>query len=197
LENENTAKRPVRRPGRRPGRAKWITIMGLTLLIVLAVATPWIWASRNSFCGSCHIMKPYYSTWTKSTHANIDCVTCHSGPGLVGQVRGKVALFRYVVVNTVFWKGKIETGDGIPNAYCVDCHSEHRSVSAGPDIKLPAGHHKMQNNPYLCIDCHKELVHVKNTVKKNVVRMKVCVDCHKKKKASTKCNVCHIDEKKK
>lgn len=197
MENENKTGRPVRRPGRRPGRAKWITIMGLVVLITLAVATPWIWATRNSFCGSCHIMKPYYETWTKATHANVDCVTCHSGPGIVGQFRGKVALFRYLVVNTVFFNGTVEAGDGIPNAYCIDCHSEHRVPSAGPDVKLPTGHHRMKNNPYACVDCHLELVHVKNTVKKNVVRMKVCVDCHTKKKVPGSCSTCHIDEKKK
>lgn len=188
---------PVRRPGRRPGRARWITVMGLALLIIAAVGAPWIWASRNSFCGSCHVMQPYYKTWTKSTHANIDCVTCHNGPGIVGQARGKVALFRYLVVNVVFRPDKIKAGNGIPNEYCIDCHSEHRAPTTGADIKLPAGHHKMKGNPYMCTDCHKELVHSANRIKKNVVRMKVCVDCHKKKKVSAKCSVCHRDPKKK
>ncbi len=197
METETPARRPVRRPGRRPGRAKWVTVMGLILLIMLTVATPWIWASRNSFCGSCHIEKTYYETWTKSTHANIDCVLCHNGPGIVGQFRGKVALFRYIVVNTVFRPDTIKAGDGIPNAYCIDCHSEHRSPTAGSDIKLPAAHHKMKDNPYKCVDCHKELVHITKIAKKNVVRMKVCVDCHKKMKISTKCSVCHYDPKKK
>lgn len=197
MENEIHTARPVRRPGRRPGRAKLITTMGLTLLIFIMVATPWIWASRNTFCGTCHVIKPYYNTWAKSTHANIDCVTCHSGPGIVGQFRGKVALFRYIVVNTAFRPDTIEAGDSIPNAYCIDCHSEHRAPSTGSDIKLPAAHHKMKDNPYKCIDCHKELVHTDNVVKKSVVRMKICVDCHKQKKISTKCSVCHYDSKKK
>jgi hypothetical protein len=197
VEQETRATRPVRRSSRRPGRAKWITIMGLALLILVLVAAPWVWASRNSFCGSCHIEKPYYDTWAKSTHANIDCVLCHNGPGIVGQFRGKIALFRYIVVNTVFRPDKVKTGDGISNAYCIDCHSEHRSPTAGADIKLPAAHHKMKDNPFRCIDCHKELVHVSKTLKKNVVRMKVCVDCHKQKKVSTKCSECHYDPKKK
>jgi hypothetical protein len=197
VEQETQTPRPVRRPGRRPGRAKWVTIMGLALLIFIVLATPWVWASRNTFCGSCHVMEPYYSTWTKSTHANIDCVSCHSGPGIVGQFRGKVALFRYIVVNTVFRPDTIDPGDGIPNSYCTDCHSEHRVPSAGSDIKLPPAHHKMEGNPFRCIDCHRELVHVKKAVKKNVVRMKVCVDCHKKEKVTTKCSECHYDKKKK
>jgi hypothetical protein len=197
VEQETQSARPVRRPGRRPGRAKWITIMGLFLLIIIIVAAPWVWAKQNDFCNSCHVMKPYFNTWTKSTHANIDCVSCHSGPGIVGQFRGKVALFRYIVVNTVFRPDTVKAGNPIPNYYCIDCHSQHRAPTAGSDIKLPAAHHKMEGNAYLCVDCHKELVHVNKVLKKNIVRMKVCVDCHKQKKVSIKCSECHYDPKKK
>lgn len=165
--------------------------MGLMFVIILIVGVPWWYTSRNSFCNSCHVMKPYYRTWGESTHANVNCVACHSGPGLVGQFRGKVALFRQLVVNVIFQPDSVKAGDGIPNGYCTACHSEHRRPTSGADLKLPAGHHKMVGNPFQCVDCHKELVHDKTPNGKNVVRMKVCLNCHKQKKISVKCVTCH------
>jgi hypothetical protein len=42
------------------------------------------------FCNSCHIMNPYYDSWTKSSHAEVNCLNCHLRPGFTGYVRGKI-----------------------------------------------------------------------------------------------------------
>lgn len=44
-----------------------------------------------AFCGrNCHIMRPYYDSWSTSAHNNVKCVECHYDPGLIGHIKGKI-----------------------------------------------------------------------------------------------------------
>ncbi len=60
--------------------------------------------SRPSFCGSCHIMQPYFKSWENSKHGNadIDCVDCHYAPGehrtIKAKFKGLGQLFSYLAV---------------------------------------------------------------------------------------------------
>jgi len=191
-----TEQRPVRRAPRRRGFKRWSPIFGLALVIILAVGVPSYYTSRDSYCGSCHIMETYYETWEKSTHARIPCVDCHNESGAIGLVKGKSALFRQVVVNVIFRPDKVKGPGAMPNGNCIACHAEHRKITSGADLKLPAAHHKMKDNPFQCVDCHRLLVHDMTPNGKNVVRMKVCVDCHKTKKISVACETCHYNKEK-
>src|SRR5262245_39804085 len=42
------------------------------------------------FCASCHNITPSYDTWAKSTHKEVECVTCHVRPGIEHFVHDKV-----------------------------------------------------------------------------------------------------------
>jgi nitrate/TMAO reductase-like tetraheme cytochrome c subunit len=46
-------------------------------------------SSTPTFCGTCHLMKPYYKSWKASKHNQIACVECHISPGLGAEVRKK------------------------------------------------------------------------------------------------------------
>jgi len=44
------------------------------------------------FCGSCHsVMNPEFTTYGKSPHARVACVTCHIGPGADWFVKAKIS----------------------------------------------------------------------------------------------------------
>ncbi|HEY6572302.1 MAG TPA: NapC/NirT family cytochrome c, partial [Candidatus Eisenbacteria bacterium] len=45
--------------------------------------------SKPTFCGSCHIMAPYYKSWKGSSHGKIACVECHIPPGVTAEIRKK------------------------------------------------------------------------------------------------------------
>ena len=45
---------------------------------------------QPGFCNSCHIMNTYYDSWTKSGHAEVNCLDCHLQPGFKGYIRGKI-----------------------------------------------------------------------------------------------------------
>jgi len=59
--------------------------------------------SKPEFCGSCHIMETYYSTWHSDVHGgklDIACVECHYAPGerntLTAKLRGLSQVASYV-----------------------------------------------------------------------------------------------------
>ena len=68
---------------------RWSMRVGIVLaiLFVLSVALLGYAEHRTSqanFCGSCHIMEPYYASWKGDLHGSkleIACVECHYAPG--------------------------------------------------------------------------------------------------------------------
>jgi nitrate/TMAO reductase-like tetraheme cytochrome c subunit len=56
------------------------TIIILFVVIVAAVFITDNYASKPSFCGSCHMMKRYYDSWASGTHNKVKCVECHYSP---------------------------------------------------------------------------------------------------------------------
>src|SRR3989304_8313766 len=44
-----------------------------------------------AFCGkNCHIMRPYYESWSTSAHNDVACIQCHYEPGFIGHLKGKI-----------------------------------------------------------------------------------------------------------
>ena len=85
--------------------SKKIILKVLAIFIVITAAgllTAENYTSKASACGSCHIMKPYFNSWEKSTHGEEDvaCVDCHYPPGerhsFKAKFRGLGQLFTYV-----------------------------------------------------------------------------------------------------
>ncbi len=76
---------PQRRPWYR--RGKVVLVVLVIMLVVFGgfmVTAEW-YTARPQFCGTCHIMQPYYQSWSKDTHATEEaeaaCVDCHYAPG--------------------------------------------------------------------------------------------------------------------
>jgi nitrate/TMAO reductase-like tetraheme cytochrome c subunit len=45
--------------------------------------------NHPKFCASCHTIKPSYDSWVKSSHKEVECVTCHVRPGIAGWLHDK------------------------------------------------------------------------------------------------------------
>src|SRR5689334_11063006 len=93
-------------------------LFGLLLVgLVLAVQV----SSTPTFCGSCHIMKPYYESWSHSKHNQIACVECHISPGITAEVRKKYEALSMVVK---YFTGTYSTKPWaeVDDAACLRCH---------------------------------------------------------------------------
>ena len=88
-------------PGPRWRRltARWLKRLAVTAVVVvllsgvlLAVADHR--TSQPDFCGSCHIMGPYYESWHADAHGGklgVACIECHYAPGERATARAKRA----------------------------------------------------------------------------------------------------------
>src|SRR3989304_3891131 len=66
-----------------------LSLGGLVILGLLSIGTL-EYTSKPSFCGSCHIMRPYVDSWATSTHNRVNCTDCHYTPGVRNYFQSKM-----------------------------------------------------------------------------------------------------------
>lgn len=154
-------------------RKRLVVYGGLAIVLGLALFGAVKYTSRSEFCITCHEMKPLYSTWKNSSHSSVECIKCHSDPGVVGLVKTKTQALKEVYLHitgtyeqpiTINWDTAAFT------ARCLGCHQ---------DIKGRGTAHNLShfNVNITCADCHKGLVHNSETNNRLPSR-KVCIRCH-------------------
>ncbi len=125
-------------PEHKPRRRTWRTFfvsLGVAMLALLVVAGAGLtgaeyWTSRPVFCGSCHIMDPYYESYTHDIHGRkigALCVDCHYAPGERFTIKAK---FKGLSQVTSYFSGRY--GAGRPRAHVDDdscmtsaCHGDN------------------------------------------------------------------------
>ena len=195
---------------------KGLTSTSLFLLVFFAVSFfGFTSTSKKEFCQSCHEMKPEYYTLMASNHADVECVDCHTNPGLEEMFKEKVRTFN------MFTKKLVDKADipivlkkEVSDEACNKCHKmDKRTVSAEGDIIIP--HVKHQKNMVECVFCHGGVAHGKissrNVTKKSdyknwdaeigklmmsdksyiKTKMTTCTICHEARDVSNDCNTCH------
>lgn len=67
-------------------------------IVVFMTYTGYRYTEQSSFCGAlCHPMAPEYAAYQSSSHAHVECVSCHVGPGLSYYLKYKLAGVRQLV----------------------------------------------------------------------------------------------------
>jgi cytochrome c nitrite reductase small subunit len=141
-------------------RRRIVTIIVLAVVVLGGVGAVGLWQYHETpqFCGTCHIMDPYVTSWLESdygayAHAieDVTCLECHV-PTLDQQVNELV----------VYMQGDFEVPleeREYPMEFCFDCHepNEHGSyeevVELTADLELnPHGSHLGEMD---CDICHK------------------------------------------
>jgi len=76
--------------GRR--RGGWVAVLrtiGIVTVVLVVLAGAGLggaeyYTARPDFCGTCHVMEPYYKSWSHDLHGRklgVRCVDCHYAPG--------------------------------------------------------------------------------------------------------------------
>ncbi len=184
----------------RSGFKTTVIILSIILIIVIPVSVEYA-TSRPAFCGSCHIMKKYFTTWESSKHRSVACVDCHYAPGeqhsLKAKFKGLSQLFSYLSAG----------GEGvrkrayIDDASCITsrCHppgGEHASKKIALDGGVSYVHNThfdktIEGQKLHCATCHQH-----SSMKKHFeVSREICYLCHFKNVAFNKgrgrCELCH------
>ncbi len=128
-----------------------------TVTFVEVSSQPW-------FCGSCHIMRPYYQSWTMSSHRNVACIKCHIAPGIKAEAMTKIQAANMVVKD---FTGAVSTRPWaeIEDASCLrsGCHSD-RLIEGRVEFKGVQFNHtthlgEVRNGMQLhCTSCHSQIV---------------------------------------
>ena len=151
--------------------------------------------SKPTFCGSCHIMAPYYKSWKSSSHGKIACVECHIPPGVTAEIRKKyeaISMVARYFTGTYGTKPWTEVAD----AACLRCHE--RRLLAGKellgDVLFDHSAHlsEMRRGKTLrCTSCHGQMVQGSHIA----VTTSTCILCHfkgaKEGEGTTRCVLCH------
>ncbi|HEU4725187.1 MAG TPA: cytochrome c3 family protein [Candidatus Eisenbacteria bacterium] len=205
---------PAPTPGKKPSPfAAWIAwltsaplrslgflgalLFGIGLVLTFSAVEV---TSKPTFCGSCHIMAPYYKSWKTSSHGKIACVECHIPPGVTAEIRKKyeaISMVARYFTGTYGTKPWTEISD----AACLRCHE--RRLLAGKellgDVLFDHSAHltEMRRGKTLrCTSCHGQMVQGSHIA----VTTSTCILCHFKGaqegEGTTRCVLCHqIPEK--
>lgn len=200
-------------------RLKLIKIGALTLLfLVIFFSVGFIGTkgtSSSSFCSSCHEMKPEFYTWKNSSHAEVDCVSCHTGPGFENLAKEKGNTIEQAIKKQMkLYEAPIRMPKEIPDSACESCHNINtRNFTPSGDLIIPHDKHKTEG--VSCMQCHSGVAHGKiadrkmtfqsdyekwdDLLGKSIMKetkfvkpeMDTCMDCHKARKITTECTACH------
>jgi nitrate/TMAO reductase-like tetraheme cytochrome c subunit len=172
--------------------------LGVGLVIALglvALAISVEVSSTPSFCGSCHVMTPYFESWKTSTHAEVPCVDCHIPPGVTAEFRKKYEAMSMV---TRYFTGTYSTNPWaeVDDQSCLRCHEKRLLVAEElfEGILFDHAPHLTQlrrGKRLRCTSCHSQIVQGSHIS----VTTSTCILCHFKGErlgtGTSRCTLCH------
>lgn len=160
----------------------WIWVNKLPIIISLIVLlTAGVVISEKiltitenpDFCGkNCHIMRPYYDSWSASAHSDVRCVECHYEPGLIGHIKGKInglmQFYSYESTSSETYAAQLNAR--VSDENCLICH-EKRIFSSDNNFSGVSFTHSNHPISLSCTICHSDVKHAP-TIKS------ICANCH-------------------
>ncbi len=167
-------------------------VVGLGLVLTYGAVEV---SSTPTFCGSCHIMEPYYDSWVGSSHEDIACVECHIPPGITAELQKKYEALSMVAR---YFTGTYGTNPWaeVDDTACLECHD--RRLLPGAEL---FGDVLFDHQPHLselrrgkrlqCTSCHSQIVQGSHIT----VTTTSCILCHFKGQqagqGTAECTLCH------
>lgn len=117
--------------------------------------------STPQFCGSCHEIQNYVTSWESSAHTTINCLECHQPSGELGKFHAKARGLNYVFQH---FSGDytIPTEAPIFEQNCIQCHlgdSKQHPNALRMNNTSKVNHYEIIKQSRSCLDCHRETGH--------------------------------------
>jgi nitrate/TMAO reductase-like tetraheme cytochrome c subunit len=152
-------------------------------------------SSTPRFCGTCHVMSPYFESWRTSSHNEVACVDCHIPPGVTAEFRKK---YEAVAMVARYFTGTYGTNPWteIDDASCLSCHEKRLLIGQELYQAILFDHAphltEMRRGKKLrCTSCHSQIVQGSHIA----VTSSTCVLCHFKdqplNQGTARCTLCH------
>lgn len=143
---------------------RWLKRIAITACVVIVVSVIGLViadhkTSQPEFCGSCHIMQPYYGSWQADAHGRklgVACVECHYAPGERDTVMAKMRGLSQVASYVSGRYGASRPRAHVDNRSCMTskCHGDMRFM----DRELSLGTVKFVHAKHLQFDKKKQEV---------------------------------------
>ncbi|TWT39993.1 Cytochrome c-type protein NrfH [Phycisphaerae bacterium RAS1] len=131
--------------------------MALVIFGAAGLAGSEYYTSRPNFCGTCHIMGPYYESWSHDVHGEkhgVLCVDCHYAPGERLTIKAK---FKGLSQVASYFSGRY--GAGRPRAHVSDdscmrsgCHGDNVFLTKMLPIGEPRKEKRLVDNQEIEIE---------------------------------------------
>jgi cytochrome c nitrite reductase small subunit len=155
---------------------------GAILLGCSAIGGLLVVSKKPSYCGWCHVMEPYYSSWASSellAHrhnvSSVSCQICH--PRSLGQLTHEIL----VTVRKSY--SEPLPAMKIGKDRCLNCHGDYASL-AKATASLKVNPHASHLGEEQCYQCHK--------MHRASPGLKFCTTCHHTGEL-VPCSGCHKD----
>ena len=183
--------------------SKKVKKLPLVLLLILGAVllaggtTGYIYVGSDQFCAyKCHQMSTRGATWRLSSHKDVKCITCHSEPGVIGELKAHIDGISYL---TSFLKDT--TTHSTVFAFrrnparlksCLHCHPAEKLQDETETIRMNHEQHVVKEQ-LLCTDCHQDAIHGTLGFETEMMKPKEknCISCHLEVGALTNCQSCH------
>ena len=183
--------------------SKKVKILPLVLLLIIGAVliaggtSGYMYIGSNQFCAyKCHQMSTRGATWRQSSHKDIKCITCHSEPGFIGEVKAHIDGIHYLesFLKDTTRHGTIFATRRNPARLksCVYCHPVEKLQDETEEIRMYHEKH-VAKEKLLCTACHRDAIHGTLSFETNMIKPKeeLCLACHLQVGALTNCESCH------
>ncbi len=171
-------------------------IRGFIILCVLVagiLAVPiYRYTDSPGFCNSCHYMNTKYASWERSSHADVTCIVCHSGPGTFGGFIAHIEGMKYV---PIYLTGELtrpiigaEHDDASHRAACLKCHDTQKMSYSERNLWPDQRAHSIHESLELpCTSCHADFIHGSLSPTRTAsVKKELCGQCHRQENVLTR-----------
>jgi len=180
-------------------KGKALIVAGILVAILVVSLAGFEVTSFPKFCSTCHNMKPYYESWQVSSHNEVNCIKCHSDPGLVPYLKTKA---NGLVEVAIYLSGNLPTSyqTEVSDESCLreGCHSQEKLKEEKVDFEKGISFEHETHLETLkdefrlrCTSCHSQIVQDEHIS----VATSTCFSCHFKKEEPNKgiaeCTFCH------
>jgi nitrate/TMAO reductase-like tetraheme cytochrome c subunit len=169
-------------------------VLTVTIAILLIVVGAAAATSSPRSCRSCHTMRPFVDSLSKSPHSNVNCYRCHLQGGAWSFPAQKISEWTSMIAGESSGRGLTGATKPVSSAACLKCHKRvFDGVIEKNGIRI--NHESCAAAPAACTDCHNSTAHGKATRWIKTPVMEECVRCHNANDGPTACDSCHRGER--
>ncbi len=181
-------------PEFRPDRAKWVAwaalgVFGIAFMIGLGLTINQ--TAKPAFCGSCHNISGYVTSWRAGGHKKVRCLKCHRDPGIFGGVSYRLRMLRYYSLSKSYLRRhrpSLTTGGF---SACGQCHKRVLKETVTSKRGIRISHREIADEGIGCDRCHINIAHESKALGVMRPMHDYCFACHQKEQQEQECEFCH------